>query len=62
MSDPEHDVIATVPAGRTMHMRYFRLSPALLPGMYDVAWGLRDAVTAARVTLVTAARALRVVG
>jgi hypothetical protein len=62
ISDPEHDVVATVPVGLTTHMRYFTLSPQLSPGIYDVAWGLRDGRTGERVTLATATGVLRVGG
>jgi hypothetical protein len=60
ISDPAHDVVATVPPGTTTHVRFFSLSSDLQPGVYDVAWGLRDAITGRRVTLVTAPGVLRV--
>lgn len=60
VSDPFHDVIATVPPGVTTHVRYFTLTYALRPGQYDVAWGLRAASSGVSVALVTAPESLRV--
>lgn len=62
ISDPFHDVVATIPPGISMHTRYFTLPARLRAGSYDVAWGLRDDATGARTALVTAAGALQVVG
>jgi hypothetical protein len=60
VSDPAHDVIAVVPPGLSTHYRYFALSPALRPGPYDVAWGLRDEHTGERDALAASSAALRV--
>jgi hypothetical protein len=60
VSDPFHDVVATVPPGITTHVRYFTLTRALRPGPYDVAWGLRAASNGLPVALVTAPDSLRV--
>ena len=62
LSDPAHDVVAVVPPGVSTHVRYFTLPPGLRPGLYDVAWGLRDSATGQRDALVAAPAALRVVG
>jgi hypothetical protein len=51
INDPNHDVVALVPPGATVHVRYFALPPGLRPGKYDVAWGLRDATTGQRLGL-----------
>lgn len=61
LSDPGHDVVAVVPPGISTHTRYFTLPAGLRPGSYDVAWGLRDAVTGLRAGLVAAPAALQVV-
>jgi hypothetical protein len=61
INDPAHDVVAIVAPGVTTHVRFFRLSAALHPGLYDVAWGLRDALTGRRVVLVAASRVVTVV-
>lgn len=60
VSDPFHDVVATVPPGVSTHVRYFTLARGLRLGQYDVAWGLRSAATGAPVALVTAPGSLRV--
>lgn len=60
LSDPAHDVVATVAPGTTTHARFFTLLPNLRAGTYDVAWGLRDAQTGHHVVLATAANALQV--
>jgi hypothetical protein len=60
ISDPSHDVVATVPPGVSTHIRYFTLSSRLRPGAYDVAWGLRDAATGRRDAIVAAPSALEV--
>ncbi|HLJ65726.1 MAG TPA: hypothetical protein VKX16_00020 [Chloroflexota bacterium] len=62
VSDPGHDVVATVLPGTSTHIRFFTLPPGLRPGWYDVAWGLRSPITGARVGLVFAPTALRVRG
>jgi hypothetical protein len=62
ISDPSHDVVAVVPPGVTTHVRYFTLASGLRAGSYDVAWGLRDADTGARVALAAASDALRLRG
>lgn len=51
INDPNHDVVAVVPPGATVHVRYFALPAGLRPGRYDVAWGLRDASTGQRLGL-----------
>ena len=61
ISDPAHDVVATVAPGTTTHVRFFAIWPNLRPGAYDVAWGLQDAQTGRRVALVMAGDALQVV-
>jgi hypothetical protein len=58
ISDPAHDVIATVPPGLSTHIRYFTLSTSLRPGTYDVAWGLRDEPSGRRDAVVAAPEAL----
>ena len=60
ISDPAHDVVATVPVGINTHYRFFSLPDSLRPGMYDVAWGLRDAASGRRDALVFAPAVLRV--
>ena len=60
LSDPAHDVVAIVPPGVSTHLRYFTLPAGVRPGLYDVAWGLRNAATGRRAALVTAGAALRV--
>jgi hypothetical protein len=60
INDPPHDVVAIVPPGVSTHVRYFTLPRGLRSGVYDVAWGLRDATTGQREALVAAAEALRV--
>lgn len=60
ISDPGHDVVAVVPPGISRHVRYFTLSRGLRSGSYDIAWGLRNPSTGARVALVAAQSALRV--
>lgn len=60
LSDPPHDVVAIVPPGITTHTRYFTLPRGLRPGSYDLAWGLRDAVTGVRDALVAAPAVLQV--
>lgn len=62
ISDPWHDVVATVPPGTSTHVRYFTLPPGLRPGSYDVAWGLRNAVNGKRDALVFAPAVIRVSG
>jgi hypothetical protein len=62
LSDPGHDVVAVVPPGVSTHVRYFTLPPGLRPGVYDVAWGLRDSLTGRRDALVASSGALRVLG
>jgi hypothetical protein len=51
INDPYHDVVAVVPPGSTVHVRYFTLPSRLRPGTYDVAWGLRDVATGRRLGL-----------
>jgi hypothetical protein len=51
INDTYHDVVAIVPPGATVHVRYFTLPAGLRPGEYDVAWGLRDAATGRRLGL-----------
>jgi hypothetical protein len=51
INDPYHDVVAVVPPGATVHVRYFTLPAGLRPGTYDVAWGLRDAASGRRLGL-----------
>lgn len=60
LNDPAHDVVAIVPPGRSTHVRFFTIPPGIRPGSYDVAWGLRDALTAQRDALVVAPGVLRV--
>lgn len=60
INDPYHDVVALVPPGVSLHTRYFTLPRGLAPGTYDVAWGLRNAVSGTRDALVTAPAMLRV--
>lgn len=60
VSDPAHDVVATVPPGTSTHVRFFTLPTGLRAGAYDVAWGLRNALTGRREALVSAVGALRV--
>lgn len=62
VSDPAHDVVAVVPPGITTHVRYFTLPHRVRPGVYDVAWGLRDAASGARDALVMAPSVLQVAG
>jgi hypothetical protein len=58
ISDPPHDVVATVAPGTTIHLRYFTVPASLHTGIYDLAWGLRDVNTGQRVELVVAHGAL----
>lgn len=60
ISDPSHDVIATVPPGITTHIRYFTLARTLHAGTYDVAWGLRDTATGRSLAVVWAPASLHV--
>jgi hypothetical protein len=60
ISDPADDIVATVPPGVSTHLRYFTLPGAARSGAYDVAWGLRDALTGQRLGLVFAPAVLRV--
>jgi hypothetical protein len=60
ISDPAHDVVTIVPPGISTHLRYFTISPVTSPGTYDVAWGLRNAVSGGRLALAFAPAALRV--
>lgn len=60
LSDPTHDVVAILPPGISTHLRFFHLPGALHPGAYDVAWGLRNAVTGSRIALAEASTALKV--
>lgn len=60
INDVAHDVVAVIPPGVSTHVRYFTLSPSLSPGTYDVAWGLRNADSGARVALVSAAASFTV--
>lgn len=60
INDTSHDVIATVPPGVSTHSRFFTLPTRLRPGLYDVAWGLRDAGTGASDAVVSADGVLRV--
>ena len=60
ISDPAHDVVATVPPGTTTHTRYFTLARGLHSGTYDVAWGLRDTTTGQSVAVVSAFSSLHV--
>lgn len=60
LSDPAHDVTATVPPGISTHIRFFTLPAGLRPGAYDIAWGLRNAVSGERVALVAAGGSLTV--
>jgi len=62
LSDPGHDVVAIVPPGVSTHERFFTLPSRVRPGAYDVAWGLRNAVTGDRAGLVAAPGALKVLG
>jgi hypothetical protein len=59
ISDPRHDVVATVPPGVTTHTRYFTIPSRLRPGYYDVAWGLRDTATGEPVAVVSSIASLR---
>jgi len=60
INDPVHDVVAIVPPGISDHARYFTLPLSLRPGIYDVAWGLRSAVSGKPLALVAAPAALHV--
>ncbi len=60
INDPYHDVVAIVPPGVSTHIRYFTLPRRLHAGAYDVAWGLRNALSGGREALVAAPDALRV--
>lgn len=60
INDPYHDVVAIVPPGVSTHVRYFTLPSRLHAGTYDVAWGLRNALSGSREALVAAPDALRV--
>lgn len=60
INDPYHDVVAIVPPGVSTHVRYFTLPSRLRAGTYDVAWGLRNALSGGRDALVAAPDALRV--
>ena len=60
INDPNHDVVAIFPPGATVHVRYFSLPSGLRPGVYDVAWGLRDAETGQRLGLAFAPSVVRV--
>lgn len=62
INDPYHDVVAVVPPGVSTHIRYFTLPERLHAGTYDVAWGLRNALSGGREALVAAPDALRVRG
>jgi hypothetical protein len=59
-ADPTHDVTAIVSTGHSTHERFFTLPATLTPGIYDVAWGLRDAA-GNQVAVVSGAGALHVV-
>jgi hypothetical protein len=61
INDPAHDVVALVPPGVSTHMRYFTLPARLLPGSYDVGWGLRNASTGQTLAFLAANGALSVV-
>jgi hypothetical protein len=61
ISDPYHDVVATIRPGVTRHYRFFTLPAGMHSGAYDVAWGLRDPSTGARQSLVFAASVLRII-
>lgn len=58
ISDPYHDVVATILPGKTTHLRYFRVPLNLRPGRYDVAWGLKEPSMGRRVSLVFGAGVL----
>lgn len=60
ISDPRRDVVATVPPGTTIHARYFAIPATLRPGLYDVAWGLRNAAAGSRVAVVFSPGVLRI--
>lgn len=60
INDPYHDVVAIVPPGVSTHIRYFTLPSRLHAGTYDVAWGLRNAVSGGREALIAAPAALHV--
>ena len=60
VSDSSHDVVASVPPGTTAHLRYFTVPYNLHPGIYDAAWGLKNASTGASEALVTSRAAIRV--
>ncbi len=60
LADPPHDVVATIPPGVSTHIRYFTLPAGIRPGQYDVAWGLRNAISGNRAALVFASGALTV--
>lgn len=60
ISDPAHDVVATVPPGVTTHTRYFTIPSRLKPGSYDVAWGLRNSTTGQSVAVVSSIASLSV--
>ncbi len=62
INDPYHDVVATVPPGISTHIRYFTVPARLRAGSYDVAWGLSNALTGSRESLVAAVGALRIHG
>jgi hypothetical protein len=53
ISDPPHDVVAILPPGTSVHLRYFRVPLDIAPGRYDVAWGLLSPLTRQRIALVT---------
>jgi hypothetical protein len=54
ISDPPHDVVAILPAGTSIHLRYFRVPSDIPLGRYDIAWGLLSPVTFQRIALVAA--------
>jgi hypothetical protein len=60
ISDPADDLIAVVAPGVSAHLRYFTVAAPARPGTYDVAWGLRNAVSGRRVALVFAPAALQI--
>ncbi|GAC1470205.1 MAG: hypothetical protein PVSMB7_20680 [Chloroflexota bacterium] len=60
IADRWNEVVATVPPGTTTHMRVFMVPRQIQPGWYDVAWGLRSAVTHIRVALGAKTVALRI--
>ena len=60
INDPRHDLVATVPPGVSLHVRFFEIPRSLSPGSYDVGWGLKTPA-GGYITFIPVAHELRVV-